>query len=174
MTQDDIDTVSRLRARSFQHAYVGLVPQSHLDAISLERESGRLRDWFEAGTGVVDHLVAEEGDGDIVGWACVGPYRGEEETEPAGGHEPGGDGELYALHVRADRIGTGTGRALMDTGLELATGRGFGRILLWVLEGNARARRFYEKAGFVPDGHTQSTRVAGQDIPELQYVRPLL
>ena len=79
-------------------------------------------------------LVAERA-GELVGFACQGPGRG----------EPGGL-ELYALYTRAAWWGTGLGTAL------LAGSLGDLPAYLWVLEGNARAIAFYEKHGFRLDG----------------------
>lgn len=46
-------------------------------------------------------------------------------------------------------------------------------MLLWVLKGNARARRFYERAGFRPDGAEEPFEVEGVAVPEVRYVRAL-
>jgi RimJ/RimL family protein N-acetyltransferase len=44
--------------------------------------------------------------------------------------------------------------------------------VLWTLAGNARARRFYERAGFTPDGAT--SRLAGLGhVEEVRYARTL-
>ena len=51
-----------------------------------------------------------------------------------------------ALYVRADRWGTGIGYALLEVAI------GDRAAYLWVLEGNARAIRFYERQGFRLDG----------------------
>lgn len=44
---------------------------------------------------------------------------------------------------------------------------------LWVLKHNARARRFYERAGFAPDGAEEAEEIAGARVPEVRYARPL-
>ena len=42
----------------------------------------------------------------------------------------------------------------MDRVLARSSGAGYRSITLWVLRDNQRARRFYERAGFAPDGAT--------------------
>lgn len=42
-------------------------------------------------------------------------------------------------------------------------------MLLWVLEGNARARRFYERSGFRADGTEEPFEVDGVAVPEVRY-----
>jgi hypothetical protein len=43
-------------------------------------------------------------------------------------------------------------------------------VTLWVLEANDRARRFYEIAGFLPDGSRKPADLpGGVRLPELRY-----
>lgn len=46
----------------------------------------------------------------------------------------------------------GYGRQMMEQFIREASAAGYEQLLLWVLEKNDRARRFYENAGFIPDG----------------------
>ncbi len=86
--------------------------------------------------------------------------------------EDGRVAELYALYVRPAWWSTGTGRTLMQRVLAKSAGAGFPSITLWVLRDNRRARRFYERAGFAPDGATHVLTRLG-DVPELRYRRTL-
>jgi ribosomal protein S18 acetylase RimI-like enzyme len=47
--------------------------------------------------------------------------------------------------------------------------KGFDKIVLWVLEDNASARRFYEKHGFAFDGTRKEIEI-GKKYIELRYV----
>lgn len=58
-----------------------------------------------------------------------------------------GCGELCRLHVLAERWGTGVGAALHDVALA-ALRATYCEAGLWVIEGNARARTFYEHRGW--------------------------
>ena len=84
-------------------------------------------------------LIARDGDR-VVGFVGYGD-RGEEAP---------GVGEIFALYILSEYYGTGLGRRLMEAGLERL--RDYPRVCLWVLKENARAIRFYEKCGFLPDG----------------------
>lgn len=170
MTEADVQEVSAVRVRGWQFAYAGLMPQGYLDAMTPERDAGERRQIFARTRGVISNLVAEDGTGGVTGWAALGPYR-DEDTPPR--RTPASDGELYALYVHPDMIGTGTGRALLDAALSRAAERSFPRVLLWVVKGNTRARRFYERAGFHPDGAEESYDVDGVPVPEVRYVKRL-
>ncbi|MEU0812096.1 GNAT family N-acetyltransferase [Streptomyces sp. NPDC005970] len=165
MTEADIDAVAAVRVRGWQAAYRGLIPQAHLDGMSVEKDARRRREFFSRGVGDVVNLVADGPVGEVVGWACFGPYRDRD--------LPSGDAELYAIYVRPDLFGGGIGRALLTESVSRAAERGFPRLRLWVLEGNARARRFYERAGFAPDGGQEDYEVDGVPVPEVRYARPL-
>ncbi|WP_432092845.1 N-acetyltransferase family protein [Streptomyces sp. bgisy100] len=163
MTERDLRAVSTARVRGWQSAYAGLLPQATLDAMSVEEDLARRREIFAHGRGTAGgpaDLVAERG-GEVIGWACTGPCR-DADAGP-------GDGELYALYVLPEHLSTGTGRALLAASLAHAADRGFTALRLWVLEGNARARRFYEIAGFAPDGGRDPNTVDGAPAPEVRY-----
>jgi GNAT superfamily N-acetyltransferase len=81
-------------------------------------------------------------------------------------------GELYAMYVAPAWWSTGTGRALMGHVLTALGADGYPRAILWVLADNARARRFYERAGFTPDGSTNVITGLG-GVLELRYARDL-
>ncbi len=80
--------------------------------------------------------------------------------------------ELYALYVHPAWWSTGTGRALMDRVLARSAADGYSSITLWALRDNRRARRFYERAGFAPDGATNVLTRLG-DVLEVRYHRTL-
>jgi ribosomal protein S18 acetylase RimI-like enzyme len=106
-------------------------------------------------------LTVADRDGEIVGFTYVGPS----ETE--------GAVELYAIHVVPELVGTGVGRELMANALRQLEEIGGDRAVLWVLEENERARRFYDRAGWVPDGETRVEAVNGEPVSQLRYSRPL-
>ncbi|MFE7035726.1 GNAT family N-acetyltransferase [Streptomyces sp. NPDC057621] len=170
MTLSDCPRVAEIRIRGWQSAYKGLMPQAYLDGLDVAVELPRRRAHFEqAGPGVVN-LVAESA-GQVVGWACHGPYRGgEPRAQDAGG---AGDAELYAIYVDPGRTGGGVGRALLLASVERCAAAGHDRMLLWVLRENAGARRFYERAGFTADGTEEPYEVEGVEVPEVRYARPL-
>ncbi|MGW4564205.1 N-acetyltransferase family protein [Streptomyces sp. NPDC004561] len=162
MTLADCERVAEIRARGWRHAYQGLMPQAYLDGLSPARDAERMRARFAQGDGSVVNLVAERA-GEVLGWAAHGPYRdGEVRT---------GDAELYAIYVNPAHIGGGVGRTL----LERAEGqrRDHPRMLLWVVKDNAPARRFYERAGYRPDGAEEPFVVDGVPVPEVRYAREL-
>ncbi|MFF7865612.1 GNAT family N-acetyltransferase [Streptomyces qaidamensis] len=161
----DCDRVAEIRVGGWRSAYRGLIPQSYLDGLSVEEDAERRRTYLSQGDGSVVNLVAEDAGGELLGWACHGPYReGEVRTE---------DAELYAIYVHPRHVGQGAGRALLTESVARCSAAGHGRLLLWVLKENGRARRFYERAGFRADGAEEPFEVDGVAVPEVRYARTL-
>ena len=62
---------------------------------------------------------------------------------------------LDGLYVAPEWWGKGVADLLHDRALELVHELGSSRCHLWVLEKNARARRFYERRGWRKNGETR-------------------
>ena len=107
-------------------------------------------------------LVAEDGDGRVIGWCTVGPSR-----------DADADGELWGIYVLSEAWGSGAGKALMAAGVEALRESGCREVILWVLEDNPRARRFYEREGWVLDGERKEDEFLGVAVTEVRYRRGL-
>jgi ribosomal protein S18 acetylase RimI-like enzyme len=91
-----------------------------------------------------ENVVVAELDGRPVGWAKI-----EHPTElAASGHV----WHVSGLAVDPSFEGRGAGHALMEALIELARERGGLRMTLRVFATNERARRLYERLGFVVEG----------------------
>jgi len=153
-TAADAEGVARVHVETWQAAYAHALPSEQLEALSLEEAVERHRRW-------PPELVAEQ-DGEIVGFVSVGASR-----------DPGTDGELFAIYVHPEHWGTGVGRALLDAGEEELRRLGHNEAILWVLEDNPRARRFYEIAGWSADGAAREIHIFGFDVDEVRYSKRL-
>jgi ribosomal protein S18 acetylase RimI-like enzyme len=100
-------------------------------------------------------VVVAEADGAVVGFAQVGPSRDDPPVRAE---------ELLTLYLRAAQQGSGLGQALLDTVL------GDRPASLWVAEENPRARRFYERNGFAPDGAREVVE-SWEGLAEVRLVR---
>jgi ribosomal protein S18 acetylase RimI-like enzyme len=165
--------LGRVHARAWRRAYRGLMAPEFLAALD-ERASGeawhrRLVARAIAGAEPgVDLLVAESphagGAGEVVGMAAVGPDR----ADPTGGQ-----GELWMINVAPEAWGSGAGPRLLGAAVERLEDRGFSSAVLWVLAGNRRARRFYEREGWTDEGVTRLQEIGGRTVAERRYARPL-
>lgn len=172
MTLADCRSVAEIRVRGWQTAYAGMMPQSYLDALDVESDAERRRDHLTQARPEVVNLIAER-NGEVVGWACHGPYRDGDAPVDGNGEVRAEDVELYAIYVHEKHLSEGVGRALLTESAHRCSAAGYERMLLWVLKENTRARRFYERCGFSPDGAEEPFEVDGVPVPELRYVHVL-
>jgi RimJ/RimL family protein N-acetyltransferase len=165
---EDAALIAAIQVLGWQAGYRGLMPQQYLDALQADGECVRRwtralesADWPRAGV-----LVADKGDGLLAGFASFGPTRDED-------NDPANVGEVYAIYLTPVAWGQGFGRALISAALEYMAVAGYGEVTLWVLDANARARRFYAAAGFSADGGGKTDDKRGFMIREIRYRRPL-
>jgi GNAT superfamily N-acetyltransferase len=161
----DLDAVAALHALSRRTTYQGIIPAWALRAATAE---GLRRTWAEriareAGTHRL--LVAESG-GELCGFSYLGPGDDVERVPPD-------TGVLHAIHVHPAAKGLGVGSALMHLCLRTFADWRCTRAILWVLDGNDQARRFYERKGWRPDGTVRESPIGDVATRQLRYVRPV-
>lgn len=156
----DLRALAGIRIRSWRAAYAGLVAQEHLDAMDAEEGYRRWQDRTAApdAPGV---LVAERADAGLLGYAIFGSARDAD--------LPAGAGEVWAIYLDPPAWGRGIGRRLLDAAVAGLQAAGHDPVVLWVLAGNARARRFYEATGFRRDGAARDIAIGGEELPEVRY-----
>jgi|HubBroStandDraft_6_1064221.scaffolds.fasta_scaffold358817_2 GNAT superfamily N-acetyltransferase len=169
----DAAQISGVQRDSWLAAYQGIIAHEIIDRVTVPDGGARVRQVFR--TRPWQRMVVAADGQEIVGYASFGPELDvfapwPHPMSPAG--RQGEVAELYALYVHPEWWSTGTGRSLMDHVLAKVSRAGFPNVMLWVLERNARARRFYERAGFRPDGASHVLDGLGGVI-EIRYRRAL-
>lgn len=160
--ESDARAVAELHIRAWQWAYRGQIPAWYLDRLSEDVEN-RTQQWQRALSNRSEHRVwVAEARTRIVGFAHTAPP----DPGPDAGPNPA---EVGAIYLEADWAGKGVGRVLFAQAVEDLGLRGYDSAILWVLDSNARARRFYEIAGFKPDGATKIEQRQGFELRELRY-----
>jgi RimJ/RimL family protein N-acetyltransferase len=134
------------------------MPDAYLEALSVD---DRVAQWRGS-------LEREEQDGKrtfvveaehrpLIGCATVG-----EDEQP-------GRGLLLLMYVLEEAWGTGVGRALLGAAENRLRDLGYSTAVLWVLERNQRARRFYEAAGWRADGERQMHDYGDAKLEAIRY-----
>gem|GEM_PF-150052 len=78
-------------------------------------------------------------------------------------------GEIGAIYLEETFWDRGYGRRMMDFAMDHLKSMGYREIIVWVLNENHRARRFYEKFHFVLDGAKQEIEI-GKPMLMVRYV----
>ncbi len=165
---DDAAAIGRAHFEGWDAAYRGLMADAAVDEFihsgdHTERWSVRLEEEPDER----DVWVAEV-DGKVVGFAQTGPNR----DDPPNGlsaNVPSSlkTAELYCIYLGSGAIGTGVGRRLFAHAIDHLRSKGYEQVVLWVLERNERARRFYEAAGWQHDGTSRID--PGDGCKDLRY-----
>ena len=195
---EDAEAISRVRRDAWRAAYAGIITDEIIERATGVPDTGRERALFVSRpwrrTLVAEHTPSAPARApsapapsvpdpcaapvtEIIGYASFGPERdvdGAPLPDRAGRDGRPGPrcAELYALYVTPARWSTGAGRDLMRRVLDETRAGGYPRIILWVLEQNARARQFYERSGFRLDGRSYRPDWLG-GVTEVCYARDL-
>ena len=147
--------------RAWQTGYRGMLPDEFLAGLSIEDRLRQWSAWLNDETADLSGAVVAEVEGVVRGFVLFGSWR-DEDADPA-------VGELRALNVHPDAWGVGAGRALLHAADDGLVALGYREAVLWVVTGNARARRFYEIDGWAPDGASKIDDRDAVPIPEVRY-----
>ena len=169
----DAEAIGAVHVAAARAAYRGMMPDDYLDAQDAATRSERWRQALVAGGGrgvavtpeaQVVLLVAEDDEGKIVGIAAVGPDRAEADSVL---------GELQMINVSPEAWGRGVAKLLLVGAEHELREMGFQEAVLWVLDSNARARRFYEREGWSADGVVKKEERPGFVLRQVRYRRRL-
>lgn len=141
---EDAGALGAIHVNSWRAAYRGLVEQSVLDALSIDARSEQWRGWLATPTTPAHRHHVLEVDGVVAGFAVTRPSVEEGAADDAF--------NLAAIYLSPEYFGRGLAAPLLAVALGEVAAQGARTVSLWVLEANARARKFYENWGFARDG----------------------
>ncbi len=155
----DAGAIARVHVDTWRTAYAGILPAEFLAGLSY---AGREQMWKQALTAdrpATCMVVAETDDGEVVGFAYGAPER---EGNPLY------RGELFAIYVLKGHQRRGVGRRLFSAMVHHFISQDIDSMLLWVLEDNHPACRFYELMGgeYVEQ---KTITIGGTDLIEVAY-----
>ena len=154
---DDATIIADVICDSWRSAYRDIIPP---EVLARYTDVFARRCFFERllASGVDNFIIALDGEN-----PCgICSYRSSRDAGMPGW------GEIVGLYTLEEYWDKGVGRALMDAEIAGLFALGFDRVMLWTLEANARARRFYEKYGFRHDGAVKDSGICS--LPEVRYV----
>ena len=159
----DAAALGAIHVAAWRAAYQGIMAAEYLAGLEVAKRAELWTATISRASPTEVVMVAER-DGSLLGFCMIGNARRPDEA---------GLGEVQALNVEPGAWGTGAGEALLVAAESWLGGRGLQRAILWVVEGNGRARRFYERHGWDHDGHSDLVNIGGVPIAEVRYGRRL-
>ena len=155
----DARPLARVHVDTWRTAYSGIVPPDYLASLSYKDREARWDEYLLPGQFASTTFVAVTRGGGIIGFTSGGPER-------LG--DPAYLGEIYAVYVLQDHQRRGLGNRLFTAMVQQLRRDGFTSMMLWVLEANTPARRFYQSLGAEQVGRRTIT-IGGADLAELSY-----
>ncbi len=160
-TRDDADAMAGTILECWRKNYRGVVPDSHLEAMTLaERKDellSELDDMRMHGDRVF--LVADL-DGSVIGLVGGGKRR-------EGPREY--DGELYGVYIQPARQHRGLGTALVREFAKWVSAEGYKRMMLWTFADSEPARHFYEELGGRLLATDRTIKLSGKELTLVAY-----
>jgi ribosomal protein S18 acetylase RimI-like enzyme len=161
-TVDDAPELARVHVDSWRAAYRGLVPDAVLERFEYNWREKRFREALAAGVEETYLIwMGEKAVGSLTLGAARDPDLDADRT-----------GEIWGIYVLPGYWRRGVGRTLAMEAERILRSRGYEDAVLWVLEGNGRARRFYEAMGFAPDGELREMNW-GAPLRAVRYSKAL-
>jgi GNAT superfamily N-acetyltransferase len=158
--------VARVQVIAWRTAYRSLLPAEVLDDWDEDAAAQTWRTAITApptpGHGV---LVALEGDR-VVGFAAYGPAEliGDDRPDPAG---PTTEVSQLLVEPRWGRRGHGS--RLLAAVADLAHASGVARLQVWLPENDRVSARFFESAGWAPDGWARTLDTGAGPLREVRW-----
>lgn len=160
--EEDAEGVARVHVAAWHIAYERLLPSDVRAAQTVEKRTEAWKRQLQDPTVAVWVVTSE--DLVIEGFVAAGPSR-DGDASPR-------TGEVYAIYVRPDKWRVGVGYSLLQVA-ERALGADYEVATLWVLDGNGRACRFYERQGWTPDGGWREEARGATVLQEVRYSKKL-
>jgi ribosomal protein S18 acetylase RimI-like enzyme len=157
-TIHDVKAIAEIHVKSWQAAYRGLLPEDFLQNLSVQR---REEQWQRGLQNLEQVILVYEQDTPVA-FCGFAPSRDDvDKTRIA---------ELGTIYALESAWGQGIGQSLWQEAIKLMREKGFTELTLWVLKGNERAIKFYERMGMVFDCTTKTERLnESLELHELRY-----
>ena len=158
----DAPSLAKVHVDSWHAAHRGLVPDPFLQGFTYQSRTEQFRQSLATGSEET-HLVEENGN--VMGFLVLGACRDSDLNVDC-------VGEIWGIYISPDRWREGLGKRLLEEAQNVLKSKRYKEAVLWVLEGNQGARRFYEAMGFGLDGGTKGVNL-GTPLKAVRYRKAL-
>ena len=131
---EDIEQIVDINIKDWKKVYKGIIDDEILNNLNREEKIKKWRKHYNIG----NVIVAEE-NGTILGYCRYDDNAIYENTDI--------DSEIIAIYVDCDKLGNGIGRTLIEYVKKDLKNKNKTKMVIWCLEKNQNARKFYEKMG---------------------------
>lgn len=136
----DAEALACIFKDSWQLAYRGMIPESHLDRLIRRRDA----DWWRAAVRSAERVLVMEVGGKVAGYATYGAARSRGASQ----------GEIYEIYLAPVYQGLGFGEHLFEACRHMLDLRRLKGLVVWALIDNDAACSFYWRRGGRPKTST--------------------
>lgn len=159
--------IAAVQRRAWRAGYRGLLSDAFLDDLDFSYLGAYWTGRATVSPTPRHRLIVAGARGEVHAVVDAGPAR--DDDGPVGPDGLPRTGEIRSLYVDPTAQGGGLGTALLDAATDALVAQASTELVLWVVEGNSRARGFYERRAWVDDGGRRATAVADGTLPEVRY-----
>lgn len=159
-TISDANILAKIRVDCWRTTYRGIINDDFLDSLSYsQKEKSWISTLNNAKNDGKSIFVAEDKENGVVGFTIFGSERTGDSIYK---------GELYAIYILKEHQNKGIGKLLFKTVLENLKEMNYTSMLIWALEQNIDACRFYEVMGGKQVNETYIT-IGADTFKEVSY-----
>lgn len=136
----DAEAIAAIRIEGWRTTYRGMIPDSYLDDMDMNENLLHWRTILQALPAKEDALCVyvAVSDNEIVGFVSA---------MKLAQVKLGKEGEINAIYIRPQWQRCGIGKRMMHKAARSLQAMGCQSCVIWVIDGNAQARNFYEELG---------------------------
>lgn len=163
-SEKDAEKLAKLHIKTWQITYQKIIPDEILNKLSIPERIKQWKKWLHS----IDSItyIAKHND-DILGFISFGKERDNDFNDVD-------TAEIYALYVDPDYWQQNIGNLLMSKASHKLQKDGYEVVVLWVIEKNLIARKFYEKNSFAKTIEKKSLNIGNNfAVDEIKYQKNL-
>ena len=154
---EDIEQIVDINIKAWKKEYKGIIDDDILNNLNKQEKIEKWKKNYNKG----NVIVAEE-SGTILGYCRYDDSTVYKNTDI--------DSEIIAIYVDCDKLGNGIGRRLVEYVKNDLKNKNKAKMVIWCLEKNQNARKFYEKIGGNLISDEKYFEKDGEKYKEVGYV----
>ena len=131
---EDIEQIVDINMQDWKQVYKGIIDDSSLENLDKKEKIEKWKKSYNKG-----NLIVFEKDEKVLGYCRYDDNISNKNNEI--------DSEIIALYVKYDNLGQGIGKKLVEYVKEDLKNKNRKKMIIWCLQENINARKFYEKIG---------------------------
>ena len=154
---EDIEQIVDINIKDWKKVYRGIIDDDILDNLNRDKKRKKWQKHYNIG-----NVIVAEKAGEVIGY-CRYDDNAEYENRDI-------DSEIIALYVDCDKLGRGVGRKLVEYVINDLKIKNKSKMIIWCLEKNKNARKFYEKIGGRLIDDEKYFEIEGREYKEVGYI----